>query len=128
MARKRKIKIDDFDSELSKILDEYSGNVIRQTKTATREVARVAMQEVKAGSNVLTGDYRRGWKVSTETDVLSTKAIVHNRTDYQLAHLLEKGHALRGGGRAPAFPHIAPAEQNAIKNMEKAIKKIAQES
>ena len=42
---------------------------------------------------------------------------------YQLAHLLEKGHAKRGGGRTKAMPHIAPAEENAVKELENDIKK-----
>ena len=48
---------------------------------------------------------------------------VHSKNRYQLAHLLEFGHAKRGGGRTKAQPHIAPAEENGINALEKAIEK-----
>ncbi len=37
--------------------------------------------------------------------------------------LLEYGHALRGCGRAKAQPHIAPAEEHGIEELEKAIER-----
>ena len=43
--------------------------------------------------------------------------------DYQLAHLLEHGHAKRGGGRVSGKSHIAPAEQMGIDQLEDAIEK-----
>ena len=41
----------------------------------------------------------------------------------QLAHLLEFGHAKRGGGRVAARPHIAAAEQAGIESFEQAIER-----
>ena len=37
-------------------------------------------------------------------------AVLYNKTDGALTHLLEHGHALRQGGRSPAIVHIQPVE------------------
>ena len=43
---------------------------------------------------------------------------VHSKTQYQLTHLLEYGHAKRGGGRTKAQPHIIKGEELAIKELK----------
>jgi hypothetical protein len=48
---------------------------------------------------------------------------VYSPNRYMLAHLLEKGHAKRGGGRVRAIPHIAPAEEAGIEMLEGLIEK-----
>ena len=48
---------------------------------------------------------------------------MYSRNRYQLAHLLEFGHAKRGGGRVTGRSHIAPAEQAGIDQLEKDIER-----
>jgi hypothetical protein len=54
----------------------------------------------------------------------TAEAIVYGKTGtYQLAHLLENGHARRGGGRnVDAIVHIKPVEEWAIKEVEARIR------
>lgn len=135
----KRVKIDDFDKAVAEILKEYGDNVTEATKRTVLKVAEKAKQETKAASPYKRGKaswhdrhYRSGWTVKKEAvNRFSTDAIIHNRTDYQRTHLLEKGHDVRnrkGGpvvGRAAAHEHIAPAQEHAVKNLEEAIRKIA---
>ncbi len=128
----RRVKLSELDKAVNDILTEYGDNVTEGVKEAVRRVAKIANKETKAGSPVKSGMYKKGWAVKEEpVNRLMTEAIVHNRTRYQLAHLLEKGHALKRGGRTygrvKAFPHIEKAERNAITNLEKAVEQIAKE-
>ena len=125
----RKVKIDDFDSVLAEILDDYGDHVYAGTKAAAEAAAKVAAQEAKAIAPYGTSrkHYRTGITSKDVSERLTPGSIVYNRTEYQLTHLLEHGHALRNGGRARAFPHFAPAEEHAIANFEKAVKALAKE-
>ena len=58
-----------------------------------------------------------------KTKLKGIQATVWNEKHYQLTHLLEKGHALRDGGRSAAFPHIAPVEQKCEDELIRNIKK-----
>lgn len=128
----RAVSVMDFDKAMSDILKEYGDSVKEKSHKAAAKVAKIAKQEVQAGAPVQSGRYRKGWTVTEEkTSGLWFEYTVHNRSRYQLAHLLEKGHALKRGGRTyghvSARPHIAPAEQKAIRNYEEALERIAKE-
>lgn len=98
-------------------IDDLSNEIVRAVRTWTEETKEKIEQAKKETANELkndlkrldhpklTGDYRKGWRVKKK----GKKYIVHNATEYRLTHLLEHGHAKRGGGRVEGRPHIAPA-------------------
>ena len=101
-----------FADDVKKILDEYQGDVVEVVAQTTKEVARDAVKKLKAESPRKTGRYAKGWTYNTEKGRLTASATVYGKSGtYQLAHLLEKGHAKRNGGRVRAIPHIAPVEE-----------------
>ena len=121
------IKVTNFERSLKRILKVYADDISKGMKAAAKSTARVAAQEVKrdAPYGRSRRHYREGWTVTDASTRVTTHFVVRNRTKYQIAHLLEKGHAKRGGGRTRALEHIAPAEQRAIKRYEKAVKELA---
>lgn len=93
MARVR-CKIGDLDTVISNILEEYADDFAEATQQAVKGVAKIAQQEVKAGSPVSRygkkkGRYKKGWAVKEEVvNRMRADVVIHNRTDYQLTHLL----------------------------------------
>lgn len=104
------VAINQLQNEIMRQLNIYTNEVAEKVKDNQEELGKEAVKELKANSPEQTGDYRKGWKLKKEKD----KVIVHNATDYQLTHLLEKGHANRDGGRTPPQVHIAPVEEKVV--------------
>lgn len=117
------IKVDDLAKAVAEKLAQYSQDVTDGVKQEVRQVAKECALEIRQKSPVLTGSYRKGWRdevaFESREDIRVT---VRNKTDYQLTHLLEHGHAKAGGGRVEGTPHIAPAEQNAEKKLLRKVK------
>ena len=113
----------DLTKELTSLLSKYTSDVERELDEAKEEVVNEGVNELRVKSPIRKGKYAHGWRKKKQ----GSSYVVHNATDYQLTHLLEKGHAKRGGGRVAARPHIQPIEQKMIsdyeKRVERAIKK-----
>ena len=112
----------DFTSEITEALKEYSSSCDEQIQAAIQDVAKQAQKRLTATSPARSGKYKRSWKVKLERRPSYCKVHIHN-TRYQLTHLLEFGHRVRGG-RASARPHIAAVEQWAVAEAEKRIKEV----
>ncbi|MBR3584999.1 MAG: HK97 gp10 family phage protein, partial [Oscillospiraceae bacterium] len=81
-------------------------------------------KEITATAPVGTGKYEKSWATKTTGENShSLEITVHSRNRYQLAHLLEHGHAKRNGGRVAARPHIAAAEQDGIEELDREIER-----
>lgn len=110
------ISIDKLGAEVNKLLTEYQEDVLKTVQEVLPKVGKDAVKELKKTSPKKTGKYAKGWKSEVEESRTGTTVTVFNATRYQLTHLLEKGHANRGGGRTNGIPHIKPTEEHAIKN------------
>lgn len=132
MGRGRKAKaktpIDKLEITLHNILQEYSGDVLDDIGELAKEFAKKGAQAVRQyarleGWGENTG-YDTGWTTRYEEGRYSKQGIVFNKDVPGLPHLLEHGHALRGGGRShtDAIPHIAPVEEKISEEFYKAVK------
>ena len=108
----RTVSIDEMDSAIMDELEKYAELASDDLKAAVKETAASVRKDIQAGAPVDTGKYKKSWSVkNVHEDSESIDLVVHSRNRYQIAHLLERGHAKRGGGRVAAKPHIAAAEQ-----------------
>lgn len=128
MSRGRRlVGVGDIVGEITGLMQEYANDVAEDMKIDAKEVAKEAVKELKTTSPVgegsKKGHYNKGWTYSVGKDSAYKIGItVHNSKKPGLAHLLEKGHAKRGGGRVNSAPHISPVEQKVIENYEKRLK------
>ncbi len=117
-------KIDQMAHVIMEGLQEYADLATDDMKAAVKKAGNEAKKDVQAGAPVRSGKYKKSWTVkTTKENSNSLELTVHSRNRYQLAHLLEFGHAKRNGGRTRAFPHIAPAEQRAAELLEKEVER-----
>ena len=116
--------IDNLTKEIMKGLQEYSELADDEMKKAVRKTATSVKKEISANAPHDTGTYAKSWTSSKVKETShNLQMTVHSRNRYRLAHLLEKGHAKRGGGRVQGKPHIAPAEKNGEELLETLIRK-----
>ena len=114
--------IDNLADEIMKGLTEYADLVDTEMKKSVRKTATSVRKEISSNAPKKTGSYAKSWTAKkTKENSHSLEMTVHSKNKYQLAHLLEKGHAKRDGGRVAGKPHIAPAEENGVQMLENLI-------
>lgn len=117
-------KIDNLANEIMEGLKEYADLASDDVKKAVRKAGNTVRKEISENAPKDTGAYAKSWSVKkTKETSNALEVTVYSKNRYQLAHLLEHGHAKRGGGRVAARPHIAQAEQSAVETLDSEIAK-----
>ena len=125
---KKKVRPINFSSAVDELLQKYGETVYDVLSESVDEVAQEAMEKLQDVSKFApnghpSGLYSASWtNVTWRKDRVATKTIVYNAEYYQLSHLLENGHVSSNGthrvfGRVPGYPHIAPVNEWANKEL-----------
>ena len=118
----RRVSVNQMAEAITQSLGEYaelSNEVMKQSVT---EVSQFVKKDIQVNAPVRTGKYKKSWAAKkVQENANSLTMVVHSRDRYQIAHLLEHGHARRNGNRVAAIPHIAPAEQKGAEELKEKI-------
>ena len=118
----RRVSVDGMADAIMEELTKYSDLAAEELKSAVKSTAQSVRKDIQASAPSRTGKYKKSWSVKNVKETSeSIDLVVHSSDRYQLAHLLEHGHAKRGGGRVAGRPHIAPAEQAGNEKLVKTI-------
>ena len=116
------IKPEQLGQEVMSGLEEYKDLAVDVLKKEIQEAGKTAKKQIEQTAPRRTGRYAKSWAVKKVSETSnSLEVTVHSKNRYMLTHLLENGHAKRGGGRVAAIPHIAPAEEAAAESLERNI-------
>lgn len=114
----RRVRVDQMAEALAQTMAEYAELSNEVMKDCVAEVSRFVKKDIQGNAPVRTGKYQKSWAAKkVQENANSLTMVVHSRDRYQIAHLLEHGHAKRGGDRVQAVPHIAPAEQRGAEEL-----------
>ena len=109
----QKVKAENIQNAIVEELKKYAELTEGELFEIAKGVAKEEVSELRRTSPRRSGGYANGWGYKINRKRKGFSIIVHNKKKPGLTHLLEKGHQIvQGkGGRARAFPHIAPVEK-----------------
>lgn len=104
-----------FKEDVDHVLSGLYHITVEAMQESIQEVAKESARKLRQESPKRQGQYAKGWAYKMDQKRLTIGATVYGKDGtYQLAHLLEHGHAKRGGGRTKSIVHIKPVEEWAI--------------
>lgn len=120
-----KVTLNNLDTAISDILSKYADDTTAGLQQATKEVAQAGAKAInsEAGAKFKGKKYRSSWTYEVKNSRFGSEATIYSKKP-GLPHLLEHGHAVRGGGRAPVpgKPHIEPVNQEIERDFERKVR------
>lgn len=106
-------------------MQEYTEEVEEAIPDIVDSTADAMVEEIRSAAPKRSGKYAKGWTARQLGESTRSKEgyakLVCNPKRYYIAHLVEYGHAKRGGGRVAGKPHIRPACDRLLPEFEKKI-------
>ena len=94
-----KVSIDQMASAIMDVLKEYADLATDDLKAVVKKTGNEVRKQIQSTAPKASGKYSKSWSVKTTKESSNGMEVtVYSRNRYQLAHLLEFGHAKRGGG------------------------------
>lgn len=96
----RRVNVDQMADAIAQSMAEFADLSSEVMKECVTETSKSVKKEIQENAPVRTGKYKKSWAAKkVKENANSLTMVVHSRDRYQIAHLLEHGHAKRGGGR-----------------------------
>ena len=121
----KKVPIDQLTAEVDKILQKYGDDVHENLSEIVKDMSKKGAKTLRSEASGMfggTGKYSAGWTSQAEAGRVSAQGTIYNKDVPGLPHLLENGHANRGGGRTPGRIHIAKVEEALVKEFESKVR------
>lgn len=125
----RKTPVDKLSAQIQGILSDYEGEVFGVVTEAVKKVTKAGAKALRAQSRETfqthskQKPYYKGWASTLDTKQKSAQGVIYNKDVPGLPHLLEHGHANRGGGRTPGRIHIKIIEDEVTKSFTKEVER-----
>lgn len=118
------IRIDQLADTMADIIRAYTADVTAGIENEVKTTADKVLEEVKRTAPERTGEYAKTFTKTDKSLPGKRRYVIWNKKHYRRVHLLEFGHAKRGGGRVRAYPHMRPAHDKYAGELQENIKKI----
>ena len=115
--------VENLNAKISSILQEYADEVSVNCGNAVKKVGQAGATALRQQSRSTfggSGRYASGWSSQYTEGRLSSSAVIYNNHP-GLPHLLENGHAKRGGGRVSGRAHISVVEEELVNQFQREV-------
>ena len=115
-----------FAETVGGFLEEYGKEAKYALVKAVEETALETKQDLTGAGGFGGTKFKKSWQKKTEKGKLGEISAQVGNKIYRITHLLEFGHAKRGGGRVQGYNFVAPVndkvEERVMNKMKEALK------
>lgn len=124
------ITIEQLGDAITAQLNTFEATVREGMKKAVDESMAEMIRETRSTAQERTGRYKRkiSATVGDNTAMRYSKVWHVKAPEYRLAHLLDKGHKLRNGGRYAGNQHVTVARDHAAETFQRKLEEVIRDA